>query len=318
MTDKHKQRVLFDAVTGIDEDLIDEAAAPRMLAFPRRVLRVASIAAILALLLTWLLWPGEIKTDEDGNIISAPGMLVVRAYALDENTNTPIEEVILEEGVEFAPYVHYHQGMSRAQWITFDFYLDESAYHNMNITIELETDAGIFSSKTKFAYLFDEKIPGILEILLSHDGQHFTTDNSARVWWEPYGFDYDHLKTEIDKACLTPFGYDYDRLEEAIETGRFDKNYAYKSLDFENSPSFIDVIIRADEHIVGYGVIEIRDLNDYTGRPYAHDWHFSFTMLTMVSFPQVDGQWQSVTKEYVTQQIQQIHENAKSVGGDSE
>ena len=58
-----KTKALFDAITGIDEDLIDEAASPSRLHPARTILRVAAIAAVIALLMTALLWP-----DKDGNV----------------------------------------------------------------------------------------------------------------------------------------------------------------------------------------------------------------------------------------------------------
>ncbi len=45
-----QKRALFDAVTGIEEDLIAEAAEPRVRPVPKRVLRVAAMAAVVAIL----------------------------------------------------------------------------------------------------------------------------------------------------------------------------------------------------------------------------------------------------------------------------
>lgn len=47
-------RALFDAVSDIDDDLIEAAAAPKVLSFTKRILRVAAIAAVIAILMTAL------------------------------------------------------------------------------------------------------------------------------------------------------------------------------------------------------------------------------------------------------------------------
>lgn len=77
-----KTKALFDAITGIDEDLIDEAASPSRLHPARPILRVAAIAAVIALLMTALLWP-----DKDGNV--AP-YFSVYVYADAENNTEPL------------------------------------------------------------------------------------------------------------------------------------------------------------------------------------------------------------------------------------
>lgn len=59
MKQQNQTRALFDAVTDVDAEWIEEAAEPRTLHWSRPVLRIAAIAAVLALLLTALLWPGN-------------------------------------------------------------------------------------------------------------------------------------------------------------------------------------------------------------------------------------------------------------------
>lgn len=50
MNNKKNDRALFDAVSGIDPELIQEAAEPRVRPVPRRALRLAAIAAMVAIL----------------------------------------------------------------------------------------------------------------------------------------------------------------------------------------------------------------------------------------------------------------------------
>ena len=106
-----------------------------------------------------------------------------------------------------------------------------------------------------------------------------------QLYWEPEGFDYAYLK-------------------EQIEGKNYDFNSAYKKHGYVNNPSFINVIIRADDYIIGYCVMAIREINENDGHP---DREFSFELLTMVSFPEVDGKYQKVSYNYVQTQIEKIH-----------
>ena len=92
-------------------------------------------------------------------------------------------------------------------------------------------------------------------------------------------------------------------MKHQFEQGNLDYESAHKWHWFSENPSFFSVIIRADEYIIGYCVIEIREINGVTGYS-AQD--FSFEVLTMVSFPKVDGEWQEVTLKYVQEQINNI------------
>ena len=76
-----KTKALFDAITGIDEDLIDEAASPSRLHPARPILRVAAIAAVLVLVITALLWPGNGE---------ATPYFFVYVYADAENNTEPL------------------------------------------------------------------------------------------------------------------------------------------------------------------------------------------------------------------------------------
>lgn len=246
--------------------------------------RIAVCAAVLALLLTWLLWPG---TEE--SYVTGPGLLVVRAYALDEDTNTPIEEVILEEGVEFTPIVKYWPEVSYREYYPLSFSVDKDLYPDMNITIEVNTDAGIFYKNEPYdpdSPIYAPETSPVEQVLLQYDGQHFTADIDKKLYWYPLGFDYEYLRKQFEQGNLEDF------------------SSALKSHYFSKNPSFIDVIIWADNYIIGYCVMEIRELNGVTG---SRAQNFSFEVLKIVSFPDVDGRWQNVTLKYVQEQINNIH-----------
>lgn len=59
MKGPNQNRALFDAITNIDDDLIDEAAAPRVLKFPDVVRKIAAVAAVLAIICTLFLQDGK-------------------------------------------------------------------------------------------------------------------------------------------------------------------------------------------------------------------------------------------------------------------
>ena len=244
--------------------------------------RVVACAAVLALLLgAMFFWPVE------ENYVTGPGMITVRAHAVDEDVNETMKSVVLEEGVEFTPNAHYDSALSIVRHFPFTFTVDKSLYPDMAITIEVMTDAGILytNRKSDDAPQISPDMPAVMQLFLTYSGQHFTTDIDAKVCWEPNGFDYDHMAKEIEK-------------------GNFDFSSAYKPLNYEKVPAFIDVIIRADDYIVGYCVIEIREINGDVG--YDAD-EFSFKVLTIVNFPKVDGKHQNVPLNYVQTQIRKIH-----------
>ena len=282
MKKSNMHRALYDAVSDIDPALIDEVTAPRTLV--PTLVKVAAAAAVLALLLTTLLWP----TAEE-SYITGPGLLTIRAHALDEVGNATVESIILEEGVAFTPSIRYDPTISYRRHFPFSFSVDESLYSGMEITMEVNTNAGIFYKNDPFdASMMNQ--PAIVRILSQVYGQHFSVGIDKSLYWQPSGFDYDHMAKEI-------------------ENGNFDYNSAYKEHGYEKNPSFIDVIIRADDMIVGYCVIAIIETNIDNNHP---DREFSFEVLTIVSFPKVDGNWQNVALKYVQAQINQIHSERES------
>lgn len=292
-----QKKALFDAITNIDEDLIAEAASPRVLTFPKHIRRIAAIAATLAILITALaFWPAG-----DEEYVTGPGLFVVRAHAVDDKGNMISESEVLQVGIEFVSTIRYEFKSHRVNY-PFTFSVEEGSYSDMKLTAEIKTNAGIFEGKLfeiseYLKYEQEDKPLGYVDarqLIMSRYGQHFTVGIDQALLWSPYGFDYDYMVQEIEK-------------------GNTDGSAAYKPLNYEHSPSFIDVIIRADDKIVGYCVIAIYETSTEEEYPTRE---FSFELLTMVGFPQVDGQYQTVSESYVNKQIQQCHENAE-LGGES-
>ena len=275
--------VFQQALENISEPMIEEAAqvydrAGLKRRKTRNILRIAAIAAVLALLLTALLWP----TEE--NYVTGPGMLSVHAHEVDANGNATIESEVLEEGVKFTPNVHYDPTISYQQHFPISFSVDEELYAGMDITLDISTNAGIFYKNEPFNSSHLNLSPAE-QLIINNYGQHFTVDIEKKLYWKPNGFDYEFLYNECRK-------------------GNPDLNSVLKPHYFTVNPSYIDVIICANDLIVGYIVIEITETNGIVGWSARN---FSFEVLEIVSFPQVDGYWQNVTLKYVQEQINRIH-----------
>ena len=75
--------------------------------------------------------------------------------------------------------------------------------------------------------------------------------------------------------------------------------------DFEQyleSEAYISVIIREEENIIGYAVVQIYT-NDMENAPAQN---YSAKLLKSVSFPTVNGTYQSITPEYITSEINKV------------
>lgn len=247
--------------------------------------RVAVCAAVLALLIgTVFFWP---VTDE--NYVTAPGMIKVYAHGVDTSGNATVESVVLEEGVVFAPEYVYRTDASYREEFPFLFQLEHELYGAEEITLEVRTNAGIFYKHTPGDLTMVGK-PPVEQYLYHNYGQHFMVGADKFLYWKPDGFDYAYMKDQYDK-------------------GNTNIMQVYKPFGFSTNPSFFDVIIRVDDSIIGYCVIEVT-MSPTEISPYAH--RFSFEVVALISFPMVDGNFQNVSDKYVQTQIQQLHSERKS------
>lgn len=257
-------RALFDAVSGIDDDLIAEAAAPKVLPFPKRILRVAAIAAVIAILMTALLWPSE------ENYITGPGVLVVRAYEMDEPMLSKENSTILEEGITFPTSFTWRPNISSASasGLHFHFSVPENEYEGMTITFEVKLSGGDFRQ-------YAPHNPDPYENLkATYLGQHFTIGNNSLIVW--------------------------DRTAHIFN----DKEQEVQYVELATNQVFVDIIVRADNRIIAYAVIEIIEAEEDV---QSSTFTYHSRMLNSVSFPLVHGFFQSVSEKYVQEQINKIH-----------
>ena len=120
------------------------------------------------------------------------------------------------------------------------------------------------------------------QLLILLYGQKFTVPNGTTMYWDPIGTDYELLKQQV-------------------EAGNADFNSMGTTFFHENNPSYVDVIVRAGKYIVGYGVIAV------TRTPITDDpasGIYSFDVITIKSFPVVNGQFQHVPLKYVEELIE--------------
>lgn len=242
--------------------------------------RAAVCAAVLALLMgTVFFWPAS-----EENYITAPGLITVRAHEIDDTGNATIESVALNEGVVFTPEYVYRTDASYREEFPFFFQIEHELYSPEELMLEVSTNSGIFYKHSPGDLSMIGKSP--VEQLLYHNfGQHFTVNADEALYWKPDGFDYAYMKEQFEKGHVT-----------------FAE--AYKEFGYYGNPSWFDIIIRANDCIIGYCVIEVT-ITPTEISPYAH--LLSFEVVALVSFPMVDGQHQNVSSEYVQTHIQKIH-----------
>lgn len=208
---------LSEALGDISDDKIEAAAnyVPR----GRRQLwvRVAACAAVLALLVTALLWPAAPAT-KDGEIIAVSG--VVKAYAceLEDVDATRRAEYALIEGGDFSKISIWFPAAGLwevSRGITLSFLVDEEELQDHDITLEISTNLGELKGCERKGY------PDL--------GKSTTVSNGETVYWTGHEILKEHDATSETVAQTL------DRLGGA----------------------YIDIIIKADGNIIGYAVVEI-------------------------------------------------------------
>ena len=279
MNENEEKRTLFDAVTGIEEDLIAEAAEPRVRPLPKRLLRVAAIAAVLALLLTVL----SFWSVGEENYVIGPGLLVVRAYATDKPELDDVSSIVLKQGIALpSEYVWRTDLSHRGYGMPLTLSISEDAYPGMEISFEILASDGCFRH---FHFGFDDRLPNIS---LGGNGQ---IDEKTFYEVNKKGFLGNHFIVEYT------IYWHFANAVQDIENERF-------ILSDRRQPfAYADIIIWADENIVGYATVKFLDINEENGMSRL----YSASVLEAVSFPKVDGKFQDVSRQYVEEQFDRIH-----------
>ena len=273
------------AMEQVTDDYLLEAEEYEKKSRPTWV-RFAAAAAVLALVIGAIaFWPAG-----EQDYVTGPGLLVIRANAAEVSED--IEEILLEEGIILPATFEYRIDTNVAEVLPITLSIPADAYPNMDITFEVSTMDGIFLKAEPYDPNAPHNAPGatVLDMIVgTFYGQHFELPNNTSMEWTPAGLNYDYVVAELKK------GVTFDQLQdEKINTC------------FSNNPSYMDIIIKANQKIVGYAVIEIREVNGVLGM-----WARNFTIevLKIVSFPRVNGKLQKVSEEYVLSQINLVKAN---------
>ncbi len=165
------KRETFDqAFEQISDGLLEDALNVYNKKRSRRQLwmRVAAVAATVAIVLTATLWQGK---TPDGEIVSAPGILKVYAYDATEAANSEemefydITGVDISVGDKLLPY--WSPYMSKVTMIPYTLQVDEEYYKDMEITFDVKVNCGRF----------------YLDRGLTNLEQKFTVENGAVIYW---------------------------------------------------------------------------------------------------------------------------------------
>lgn len=274
MNHQNKDRALFDAISGIDDAYIEEAAAPRVLPMTRRLLRLGAAVAALAILLTVLLWTAK----EDENVVTAPGFLPVYTFDLEEPKVTEENRTALVEGITLPISFNWATTQNYpALGYPLYFHFSSSEYADMRISYEIILSSGSFMQE---ASLMDENgnwLQHYEAVKKRHLGDQFTITNDKYIFWRPWKYNFDNDKKEVMIVNDAP-GF-----------------------------AFVDIIIRANSHIIGYAVVEIYEVNGNVGDDAMI---YNAQLLKTVSFPKIHGHFQSVSEQYVKEQFESIHMNS--------
>jgi len=247
-------RALFDAVTDLDADLIEEAAEPRTIRFPKRIRRIAAIAAVIAILMTALLW-----TDANTNVSTEQNVLKVYACDISNTHGEKPDETTLLNGVNT---VSWHcicdPGFNANPYLPFTFSFPESYFPGEEITFDIYADFDGFWCYTQ------TDNPNIMESIgMERFGKNTTISNNSTIFWE----------------CA-----DSEKLAAVVGNQGF---------------FYISIVIRANNQIVGYGLISLQLSTEPIRTAKTVD-------CITVCFPAVEGRKQAVSNGYVWQQIEAL------------
>ena len=258
------------AMEQVKDDYLLEAEEYEKKSRPTWV-RFAAAAAVLALVIGILsFWPAG-----EQEYVTGPGLLAIRAYALNENEISDLNSTVLEEGVELPWEYTWSNAISRlpiCYGLPIKLEIPEEIYAGMDISLDICVTGGSCNRIPNITMDPDTK-----EIIAERDfnlGTKFTVPNGYTIYWTS---DSPDMK----------------------ETAR--------------GRSFVDVIIRADNMIVGYAVIEVAEQlpEGVTEPPKGTVYPYLAKVLAIVSFPQVEGEYQSVVRRYVEKKFEEIHQDAK-------
>jgi hypothetical protein len=281
MRANEKRRALYDAVSAIDPKLVQEATAPRHRKVTRIVWRVAACAAVVALLIgAMAVLP--LGFGEDEEYVTAPGGLTIRTYALNENEISDVNSTVLTEGVELPWEYTYSLAINVLQGLPIKLDIPDAAYPGMDISLRITTSGGSFEIFNEDCY-WDPETKQIVGQPYKNVGSEIIVSNNTTLYWDCY------------------------EMKHSLWEGEY-KDYNIPQV------SYVDITILADKNIVGYAVVRIYEVfpPGETGFDAEVAYGYLATVDKIVSFPQIDGKFQPVSRRYVEQKFEELHRSAGS------
>lgn len=277
---------LSESMSGIGDDLIADAMEYRAEKKRNVWLRVAAAAAVVAMVMSWLLWPqGEEPGEQMGmptvGTTVAPTELPTTLPDVPTAPTTPTET----QGYELVKLANvlkvYGSGNKNAD-------AEELKKYEMTDTIETYKTALVPMSDNMgmplpFLFKFPEEYYGDADI------SFYISPDYGYVHWDIDRFDGFHNELKFENGdCIY---WSYSSMREA--TSRFGSKGNF----------YVNIIIYADDRIVGYGIIDFIFYDLKTEESMLAS--FVTTGFTTVCFPMVDGEYQNVTEEDVWEQIEE-------------
>lgn len=269
---KHTYRRAADCVSAPEELTntvlqIPKQTKPRAIPRPLRLVAVAAVLALVIGILSF--WPAG-----EQEYVTGPGLLAIRAYALNENEISEINSTVLEEGVElpweyaWSPAINV---VSAGLPIKLEF--PEEEFEGAKISLEVTVSGGsVFGDPVRL------QDPSTGKYYWSDNpylGDTFTVENNSTLYWQFFSTKFHVLKNE----------------------------YTHGS-PFAHGKSYLDIVIRADDYIVGYAVVEIYELPEEEAPAF----RYKARVLNIASFPKVEGMYQAVSRKYVEKKFEEIHQ----------
>lgn len=256
---------LSEALGDISDEMVEAAAGTGEGKKRGSVLwlRIAAAVATLAILLTAALWP---RKTEDG-YITAPGVLKV--YAYDTTSGATIDDMVsyeLKEGVVSHPY-EWTPVMNSLYGLPLTFNVEDISLQGTEVSFDVEVGHGNFYGDIHNDKYKKQESDSAATLSSAYLGNQFTIDNGETIFWSAV-----------------------DLYIEAMESGKEIQTL----LDECGNVIYVDIIIRADDHIVGYAVMQIT---------HEEGW-YSASVCETVFYPRVDGVFQVVEEATIRQDMQ--------------
>lgn len=179
-------RKISTALTALPEDMVAEAMEPGQRGRSFSWLRLAACLAIIVGL-CFGFWPA------DSEIVTAPGLLTVTVYAMDNNEYSSVR---LEEGVACGFGTGWNPAISRYPGLPIRFSVNTDEFPAEEITFEISVTEGTYLDWGDHTGNQIIDLPNM-----------FTRENYTSIYWsidfedDVYASSYDHIYTYIVIKC---------------------------------------------------------------------------------------------------------------------